>query len=113
MGQLYLSFDATSPEKIWPGTKWTQLTGRFLRAANDTGTGGSDSVTLTIDQLPSHNHASLNGDGFLADRTGDALKFAAGTYGRKYNTVTANAGGGKAFDNRPAYQDVYVWRRTS
>ena len=26
---------------------------------------------------------------------------------------TGTTGGGTAFDNRPAYQDVYVWRRTA
>ncbi|WP_369880357.1 phage baseplate protein [Adlercreutzia muris] len=56
VGQLYLSFDATSPETIWPGTKWTRITGRFLRAAADTATGGSDSVALTESHLPRHSH---------------------------------------------------------
>ncbi len=27
--------------------------------------------------------------------------------------ATMDAGEGKPFDNRPAYQNVYVWRRTA
>lgn len=57
VGAIYLSFSSTNPQTLFGGT-WVQLTGRFLRMANDTGTGGND--TLTAANLPSHSHG-LNG----------------------------------------------------
>ena len=114
MGQLYISFDATSPEKIWPGTKWTKITGYFLRAANDTATGGSDSMTLAVEHVPPHSHpqqvANTASSGTSMNRDysswGPAAVAAQGC-------STASTGGGKPFDNRPAFQNVHVWRRTA
>lgn len=158
MGQLYLSFDATSPEKIWPGTKWTQITGSFLRAANDTATGGSDFVTLKEANLPSHAHgvsltaasAGSHSHYLVADSkstylatyrispttassgnwygvfdtcdngirkpvgsTDSTSAKAAGAHTHTVSGSTGSTGSGTAFENRPAYQGVYVWRRTA
>ncbi len=129
MGQLYLSFDATSPEKIWPGTRWAQITGHFLRGANDTATGGSDTTTLTLGQLPKWS-ASIsarpgNADsvagvwasgGSVAQKTSDAT--ASGSFTSQTRTchpsvLTFSFGGGESHSNMPKYQDVYVWRRTA
>ncbi len=57
VGAIYLSFSSTHPQTLFGGT-WQQLTGRFLRMANDTGTGGSDQMTASM--LPAHSHG-LNG----------------------------------------------------
>ena len=144
MGQLYLSFDATSPEKIWPGTKWTQITGRFLRAANDLLTGGSDFVKLKEANLPSHSHYLVadskstylatyrispttassgnwygvfdtcdNGIRNPVGSTDSTSAKAAGAHTHSVSGQTGSAGSGAAFENRPAYQDVYVWQRIS
>lgn len=114
VGQLYLSFDATSPEKIWPGTKWAQITGRFLRAASDTSTGGSDSVTLTVAQMPKHSHSQniSSPDTSGASMNRDYASWGASRVAQQ-GCATMDAGEGKPFDNRPAYQNVYVWRRTA
>lgn len=53
VGAIYLSFSSTNPETLFGGT-WQQLTGRFLRMANDTGTGGND--TMSASMLPAHSH---------------------------------------------------------
>lgn len=170
VGQLYLSFDATSPEAIWPGTRWTRITGRFLRAAADTATGGSDNVALTESHLPRHSHtgpshshpagtlaASSAGAhshtpgtanvGFMGYATNAAAlgwanatnsfqktNNSAHTWYKNFSSLTSagahahgvtgstgaagtgstgTTGGGTAFDNRPAFQDVHVWRRTA
>lgn len=114
VGQLYLSFDATSPEKIWPGTKWTKITGYFLRAANDTSTGGSDSVTLTVAQMPKHSH---NQNISSPDTSGASMNRDYASWGAsrvaQQGCATMDAGEGKPFDNRPAFQNVYAWRRTA
>ena len=57
VGAIYLSFSSTHPQTLFGGT-WQQLTGRFLRMANDTGTGGSDQMTASM--LPAHSHGLNN-----------------------------------------------------
>ena len=181
VGSVYLSFESTSPQDTYGGT-WTQLTGVFPRFSNDTDTGGSDSVTLTAEQMPKHSH-SISTSGKHSHTTGSAGKHSHSTGGagahehmtRKssysggscglqgggsfaghaligydlndsaYGTSDAmsavanhshsvsevaahshsvsevaahghtagDAGGGKPFDNRPKYQDVYAWRRVA
>ena len=120
VGALYLSFSATSPASLFGGT-WAQITGRFLRAASGTGTGGSDTCTLTSGQMPNHHH------GVISERDGDWMGLwqsnvsegglwwvvSNGTPGANRGLKTTSVGGGGSHNNMPAYQDVYVWRRTA
>lgn len=64
IGMVVFFNSKVNPNSTFEGTKWTYLTGaagRTIRIGNATGdnvtkTGGSDSVTLTLDQLPQHTH---------------------------------------------------------
>ena len=167
-GRLSRARRRGNPKDKWPGTTWTQIIGRFLRAANDVLTGGSDWMALAIANLPAHYHAMIahaHGVGTLAIGSNGAhahnVKMTDGNWPRYYasnagagstgwqsrrqelieqrrhrrprprraaeGTVTlsraarrsggggntGSAGSGTAFDNRPAYQDVYVWERTA
>ena len=120
VGALYLSFSATSPASLFGGT-WAQISGRFLRAASGTGTGGSDTCTLTGTQMPGHHH------GVISERDGDWMGLwqsnvsegglwwvvSNGTPGANRGLKTTSVGGGGSHNNMPAYQDVYAWRRTA
>ena len=59
VGSIYMSVLNTSPAVLFGGT-WEKIEGRFLigtstgRAAGSTG--GSETVTLTTEQIPSHTH---------------------------------------------------------
>ena len=112
VGAYYISESATSPASLFGGT-WTQVTGRFLRAANDTATGGSDTHTLTTAQLPknkAYSSANVNGSAGFSD----ALYTGAFTQGSEYAYLNLTyMGGGQSHNNMPAYKDVYVWRRTA
>lgn len=79
VGSLYTSFNPDSPAEIIGGT-WTQIINKCLRAANDIDSGGADSVTLTINQIPSHAH-SIN-----IHRSGDEIP---GCGLRNSNTVAS------------------------
>lgn len=57
VGSLYCSYNSKSPASIFGGS-WVQITDKFLRAANDTNTGGSDEITLTSAQMPKHRHST-------------------------------------------------------
>ena len=112
VGAYYISESATSPASLFGGT-WTQVTGRFLRAANDTATGGSDTHTLTTAQLPK-NKAYSSGDVNGNAGFSDALYTGAFTQGSEYAYLNLTyIGGGSSHNNMPAYKDVYVWRRTA
>ena len=158
VGDLYITAKAGNPGEKWPGTIWEQITGRFLRAANDLLTGGSDFVTLKEANLPSHAHgvsltaasAGSHGHYLVADSkrtylatyrmspttassgnwygvfdtcdnsirkpvgsTDSTSAKAAGAHSHSVSGSTRSTGSGTAFDNRPAYQDVYVWKRMS
>ena len=120
VGALYLSFSATSPASLFGGT-WAQISGRFLRAASGTGTGGSDTCTLTGTQMPGHYH------GVVREQDGDWMGLwqsnvsegglwwivSNGTPGANRGLKTTSVGGGGSHNNMPAYQDVYAWRRTA
>ncbi|MDU6384151.1 MAG: hypothetical protein E6566_02520, partial [Eggerthella sp.] len=113
VGALYLSFSATSPASLFGGT-WAQISGRFLRAASGTGTGGSDTCTLTGTQMPGHYH------GVVREQDGDWMGLwqsnvsegglwwivSNGTPGANRGLKTTSVGGGGSHNNMPAYQDV-------
>lgn len=104
-------------------------------------TGGANSKTLTTDNMPSHTHSvsgttSENGShtherkgwwGFTYDQTsgkygasrdyisGDTPTYgteAAGDHTHTYSTTSGSTGSGTAFDNRPSFLAVSMWKRT-
>lgn len=61
VGSLYWSANSTNPSTLFGGT-WVQIKDRFVLACGDTyktvgATGGASSVTLSVDNMPSHNHS--------------------------------------------------------
>lgn len=116
VGAVYISYVNTSPASLFGGT-WAQLTGRFLRMANDVNTGGSDTHTLSVAQMPSHTHAPKTGtsDNFAVYKSSGTVGVVESPYYYTTwgGTVTAATGGGGAHNNMPAYQDLYAWRRTA
>ena len=63
VGSIYMSMNSTNPATLLGGGEWEALpTGRVLVGAGTGytagGTGGNKTVTLTVDQMPSHNHAN-------------------------------------------------------
>lgn len=115
VGTVYISYNSTSPAELFGGS-WTQLTGRFLRANNGTGTGGADTITLTAAQsgLPSHSHSIVYTNAAGSGSTAMA-DVKACTNTRNITGYITNTGGTSAsssHSNTPAYQDLYVWYRT-
>lgn len=120
VGAVYISYVSTSPASLFGGS-WTQITDRFLRMANDVDTGGADTHTLTVAQMPSHSHTS-NGS-ILFDKgswstthSGTVPTPAGSSVSTPFNDASktfSSTGGGGAHNNMPAYQDLYAWRRTA
>ena len=121
VGSMYFSCTATSPSSIIGGT-WSQITGAVLRL-NGSGVGGysgSDNKTLTVSQIPSHNHnVSIGTSGNEAQ--GYGLQ-PGGGFGNRAIVIMDSAhqhveisstGGGQAFSVLPRTYTVYAWRRTA
>lgn len=112
VGAVYISYVSTSPAELFGGT-WTAITGKFPYFNAGTATGGSNTHTLTIAQMPSHSHYIYN------------MRYADYSAGTTYGHVsdwnlhdsdvmyTDPVGGGGSHNNMPAYQTLYAWRRTA
>ena len=124
VGSIYMSTESTSPASLFGGT-WEQLKDRFLLGAGDTynagATGGEASHTLTIGEMPSHNHALKvvqGGGGYVynnalpynilvSQQSQSTTEYSVGNSGITYT------GGGTAHNNMPPYLVVYMWKRTA
>ena len=122
IGRLWISKDPTSPaEKI--GGVWEQITGAFLRAANDTATGGSDTLSLTGPQMPTHDHGfpiyqsinevNSNNLGLTSSSPSFGGRCIVRSAGSNIGMISTSAGSREAFDNRPSFQNVYAWHRVA
>lgn len=112
VGAFYISATATSPRTVFGFGTWTQIKDRFILAAGDTypaaSSGGEATVTLTVEQIPRHNHGlkMCKGTGnFYSPPWGDGVEEAFPT------TVVQYAGGGQAHNNMPPYLAAYIWQR--
>lgn len=115
VGAIYLSVTDANPASLFGGT-WERIGGRFLLGADSTyaagSTGGESAHTLTVDEMPRHNHEIDN-----LNSSGNATPFmtvqAQEKKGYGGNVQTMYAGGGKAHNNLPPYLAVYMWKRTA
>jgi hypothetical protein len=115
VGAIYLSVTDANPAALFGGT-WERIGGRFLLGADKTytagSTGGEAAHTLTVDEMPKHNHdvdnlnASGNATPFMTVQAQDKRGFGG-------NVQTMYAGGSKAHNNMPPYLAVYMWKRTA
>lgn len=136
VGSIYVSATPTSPASLFGGT-WEQMKDRFLLGAGDSYAAGSTggaashthttgSHTLTINEIPSHNHGQRYGDVPWVDGRGVGSSVSGNT--TVYGTITTlkqnmtqDTGGGGAHNhgntgsasNIPPYLAVYMWKRVS
>ena len=128
-GAYYFSNVSTSPATLFGNTasQWTQITGRVLRCDSNTNTGGSNTVTLKITNLPPHDHVLRIGWGDNND-SWDTLKADTGA-GSKWPASKINYENyidvpnsdkrltpkdlNKPFSVLPAYKNCYAWYRNS
>lgn len=99
VGSLYLSSNPTNPSTLFGGT-WVQIKNRFIWAKGDSdtinATGGSKTVTLSVNNLPSHSHyytprGSVGSHHHGLNNHTHSFSGTTGSVGAKYGS--ANTGG--------------------
>lgn len=109
VGYVWISYTDTSPASLVGGT-WTPITGRFPYFNAGSGTGGANSQTLSIAQMPAHSHRL--GLAYGTDWVEDNWNWSVSS-SKMFVTdkETEPVGGGLPYNNMPAYQTLYAWRR--
>lgn len=149
VGAYFISHVPTAPSTLFGFGTWSQVAkGKMLIGVDETGdadwnaagdTGGEKDHTLTIGEMPAHDH---NSGELVTNTTGSGHQHninrrnAAGTTGgvamgsglvnTDDNTgttgsshthgiagSTADTGGGNAHNNMPPFLAAYIWRRTA
>lgn len=94
VGSVYISTLQISPSSTIGGT-WRQITDAVLRGSNSTGYTGSDTHTLTVDEMPTHRHTQNTPYYALNSGSGTGHTTYWGPYGTDTELpVTTFTGGG-------------------
>lgn len=139
VGSIFLSVNSTSPATLFGGT-WTQISNRFLYCTTSgaTNTGGASSVTytpagtvgghtLTLSEIPAHNHKVTNSTtsyGAGSQSAWRCLSWSGTSHDYWQDVYSENAGGGGSHNHgftgtqatistMPPYMKVYAWYRTA
>lgn len=116
VGSIYMSVNDVNPSTLFGGT-WERIQDKFLLSAGNTytagDTGGSATVTLTENQMPSHRHNIHYRTNVAASGNSGLWVLGGSTYSGKSTSTNDSAGGGQAHNNMPPYLVVYVWKRIS
>lgn len=114
VGSVYSSYTSTSPASRFGGS-WTAITGAFPYYNAGTGTGGSNSHTLTIAEIPSHSHTGSDGTNWNVEvsKNANTGKFIGSSGIAWIENTSVHVGGSQPHNNMPAYQTLYAWRRTA
>lgn len=118
IGSIYMSINAINPTELFGGS-WERIKDKFLLSCGDTyaagNTGGEAEHTLTVSEMPYHNHGidtkygSTAGDANIVmlanENTGSKYVFSNG-YG-----MIHYQGGSEPHNNMPPYLAVYMWKR--
>lgn len=122
VGSIYISVNSTSPQTLFGGT-WEAIQGKFLlgqSSAHTAGsTGGEETHTLTMGEMPEHTHPMYSGNaGGDSEWTPDEGAYLVDSVTQTKTTWWARlgmsyAGGGNAHNNMPPYLAVYMWKRTA
>lgn len=122
VGSIYMSVNSTNPKNLFGGTWVAWGTGR-VPVGVDTSqeefstvekTGGEKTHTLTVDEMPEHNHSVES-----YKRAGTQTAFsntASGDYSYPNGVgdiSIGNTGGSQPHNNLQPYITCYMWKRTA
>lgn len=123
VGSIYMSVNDTNPSTFFGGTWVSWGAGKVPVGVdtNDTNfatveqTGGEKQHTLTIAEMPEHNHTipctPTANDG--SEPTYQAAQVNAEATGYHNSIVAVSSGGGSPHNNLQPYITCYMWKRTA
>lgn len=123
VGSIYMSVNDTNPSTFFGGTWEAWGAGKVPVGVdtNDTNfatvekTGGEKQHTLTIAEMPAHNHTipctPTANDG--SEPTYQAAQVNAEATGNHNSIVAVSSGGGSPHNNLQPYITCYMWKRTA
>lgn len=113
VGAIYISTVNINPGTLFGGT-WERIEDTFLLASGSTygagTTGGEATHTLTVNEMPAHQHRlTIEGGGSMH---ASGVRWTTGSNLRQYaGDMIESTGGGQAHNNMPPYLAVFVWER--
>ena len=131
VGSIYLSANGTNPATLFGFGTWQAWGAGRVPVGVDASqtefdaaekTGGEKEHTLTIGEMPEHNHfvyRNAEGDSvddtfvFMRDTAFMESPYQAGSTSDIEGLSTANRGGGAAHNNLQPYIACYMWKRTA
>lgn len=126
VGSYYITQNKNFDPNIEWGGNWVKLTDCFLRAVDDPQDEliGSDEITLTVEQLPKHNH--IGGEKVVHDAASGKYgeikdgnsSYPLARWGVGETTMydlyyTSSTGSGSPISIIPKYKGVIVYYRTA
>ena len=107
------------PNLFFIGTSWTKIENKFLLGSGTKtlgSTGGSETHTLTVDEMPNHAHNFPPGN-YVGGGYNYINQYLRSTSqvsgGVPPQGATYGAGGGLAHNNMPPYIVVNIWKRVA
>ena len=124
IGSIYMnSSNVTNPATLFGFGTWVAFGAGRVLVGIDAGqtefdaigeTGGAKTHTLTVDEMPSHNHNVLSTGGYFKnDASAGAGTNAYSDQTSGGTNKTGSTGGGSAHNNLQPYIVVYMWTRTA
>ncbi len=118
VGSIYLSIKSKNPGEIFGGVWERVAKGRTLVGVdeNDTDfsssekTGGEKEHTLTIDEMPSHNHEQQQ---YTFVGGGSQMGKSDGAWYSQATSYTKNSGNSQSHNNLQPYFTCYIFVRTA
>ena len=108
VGSIYQSMNATSPADFIGGT-WTKIKTFLYGADTAQETGGEVTHTLTKEEMPKHNHRTINQDCIFNAYDVKRVTVSSGTtatFSQGYFTVT-DAGGGASTQQSASLHNLF------
>lgn len=114
VGYLYASNSPTEPKTLFGFGTWERIEDQFPLAAGSTypagSTGGEATHTLTVNEMPSHSHWPVAGNGSGSNRSASYRDSSTVWYDNAM--PTSSTGGSQPHNNMPPYYAMYMWIRT-